>query len=786
VPSRRLALAFVLALGAVLGSVLGSQSARVPLRTPFVPREARTTPVTAALEGREGRRGSVVYRLELRAPDGAELLEHEELQLFLDAGEPALPLAGAELRLRGHECAFVAPGRDALAAREATAFRRSNACRGAPLAAGPATLELTVELGGEGPLALLAFEPPEGAEPAPLQVPPTRFRPIPLDVRGAFVDYPETAPRVVLLAYMWRNSPGVGWLAALVVLALLLACGGCLVFPTGPLAAASGPELPRVARGALGAALLAGSLALLHTTLEPPLSGPDEPYHLLGFAELVGDEALGADTVAWMGETHLWRTRQQPGERFRTIDVGRPYVVEDDQLRPTEVAQRSAVLARLWSATASLARDRPAHHALLALRLLNALAFALAVGVAAGLALTLVAEPFPQWLVFPFLFVPALPFFATHVSETAILTAIHVLLGASVAVVCLDGGRAHWAGLPLGLATGLMLACGRSPWPLVALVGAVLMGRVLLGGSACPSLRRETLAFWGGFGIGTMVFFLLLSEPYRLMTETYATHFALFLPAALRQTVRELLIRPQIMAALVWGGVLLGAALELALVRPGRWLASRLGSVARLGLARAATAAAAAIVLSFGGSLFLSYPQLPTDATYVMPASERVSAVLATMATMFRLTEPNFLLASSFWVGFGWLDTMPGAAFQGALVALVGLALVSLLLELGRHGQVRRLLWLVVIAAGAAAALVLYTVSTQDRVSTLVGRHLIGWYLAVLAVIGGALTLDRRAAGPSADAAAASRDGSWRAAALLLVAGAAHAYCLSFILRRYF
>ncbi len=45
-----------------------------------------------------------------------------------------------------------------------------------------------------------------------------------------------------------------------------------------------------------------------------------------------------------MGETHLWRIRYQPTERFRTIDVGRPYVVEDDQLRATEVAhaQRAA------------------------------------------------------------------------------------------------------------------------------------------------------------------------------------------------------------------------------------------------------------------------------------------------------------------------------------------------------------------------------------------------------------------------------------------------------------
>ena len=48
-PSRRLALAFVAVLGAILAVVLVSQSARVPLRTPLVPRTARGEPTTIAL-----------------------------------------------------------------------------------------------------------------------------------------------------------------------------------------------------------------------------------------------------------------------------------------------------------------------------------------------------------------------------------------------------------------------------------------------------------------------------------------------------------------------------------------------------------------------------------------------------------------------------------------------------------------------------------------------------------------------------------------------------------------
>jgi hypothetical protein len=127
---------------------------------------------------------------------------------------------------------------------------------------------------------------------------------------------------------------------------------------------------------------------------------------------------------------------------------------------------------------------------------------------------------------------------------------------------------------------------------------------------------------------------------------------------------------------------------------------------------------------------------------------------------------------------------MPGPAFQGIVVALVACALVLLLRHVARHGQARRLLWLVVLAAGGAAALVLYTLSTQSLPKALHGRYLIGWYLSLLAVVGTALALDLRsgerasATGPPA--------GAGRAAVALVVAGSIHTYCLCFILWRYF
>ena len=50
---------------------------------------------------------------------------------------------------------------------------------------------------------------------------------------------------------------------------------------------------------------------------------------------------------------------------------------------------------------AQAARGEPARRTLLALRLINAAVFSVAVGVAATLAVLLITEPSPQWLVFP-------------------------------------------------------------------------------------------------------------------------------------------------------------------------------------------------------------------------------------------------------------------------------------------------------------------------------------------------------------------------------------------------
>jgi hypothetical protein len=323
-----------------------------------------------------------------------------------------------------------------------------------------------------------------------------------------------------------------------------------------------------------------------------------------------------------------------------------------------------------------------------------------------------------------------------------------------------------------------MLAGGRSPWPLAALVGAGLLGRAVLGPNRALNARRAALVFWGGFTLGASVLFLLLNDAYRTMMGTWAHYFANSIPSVLRNVAACILAYP-VAGALLFAP---GAVIEVTLQPVREAAAARLSGRAGRLLKWTALGLAALVVLSLVGSLFLAYPQFDRDPPRPLTASERVSAVLATMATMFRLREPNFLLSSTFWVGFGWLDTMPGSAFQTLLLLLVAGAVVALLLHIAQNREVRRFAWLVTLALGATASLALYTLSTQHVPKALQGRYLIGWYLAILAVVGTSLALIGHAnAGEPAPPAGASR-----AAFLLLVAGSIHTYCLSFILRRYF
>jgi hypothetical protein len=773
-----LALLFVGLLASIVAVFLLLPSARVPVRTRLVEKAQRGPLVAAPFSSRE-KGQTTFHRLTLALMDPQVLADHAEVWLFPLPSGAGGRLHRAELRVQGTSCAFEAGAQGRLVDGKPLALRRRPECSSLPIPR-DAPLDLMVEVEGGGELALWAFQPlATGEEMGPIQIPspgPGAAGPS-LGLRGFFVDYLPTAPRVDLLNDMWRISPSPHWLWLSLAVGLGLALGGCLVFPTRR-ATSEGSTIALAAASGAGAALLAGSLVVLYAVLTPPLAAPDEPYHLLGLAELIGDTSLPEGTVAFMGQTHLLRIRFQPREHFRTVDRDRPYVANDPRMRPTEVEMRSGALAVMWRALGSHLRGQPAPRALLAIRLLNALVFALAVGMATAMATACVEAPYPQLLCIPFFFVPALPFFAMHVSETAVLCSVYVVLAMSLLVLVLDGPRAYWAGLPLGLACGVMLAGGRSPWPLAAIVVAALLARVALGSSRPGNERRAALVFWTGLALGGSVFHLLLNDAYRRMVLIYAR----FVPAGLRPAAPWLLGHPAVVAALA----IPAAVLESSLARLRPAVARALAQPAAKVMRWSAFALAAAVVLSLVGSLLVPYPHLEREPRFPLTATERAFEVLATMATTFRLRDPDFLLFSTFWTGFGWVDTIPGPAFQALLALLTAIALIGLLSHLAQSRQVRRAFWLVTLGLGATVSLILYTLATQHLPMALQGRYLIGWHLVVLTAIGSWIALFEGLPSGARGGRLLRVARLPRAGVLLVLGGAIHVYCLCFILWRYF
>jgi hypothetical protein len=238
-----------------------------------------------------------------------------------------------------------------------------------------------------------------------------------------------------------------------------------------------------------------------------------------------------------------------------------------------------------------------------------------------------------------------------------------------------------------------------------------------------------------------------------------------------------------------WGtaglAALAGAA-EVGFARLRRTFSQAWARPAGIFVRWAALALAAAVGLSLLGSLFLSYPQLELEPLQPLSRTAFATRILATMATMFRLRDPNFLLHSTFWAGFGWLDTMPDATFLSTLALLTAACLIALLLYLARHRDVRRFFWLLALGLGSAIALVIYALSIHGLPMALQGRYLIGWYLPVLSVIGSGVVLTESPMATVVESRLAILGRIPRPAALLALCALVHTYCLCFILGRYF
>jgi hypothetical protein len=658
-------------------------------------------------------------RCTYRSAPGAVLLNNQTLELIKDAGCRADENAAANLRLT-------------VRVKE----------RGERLA----VWVYQPQPGEQSPELIRLSDRDPGTEPAGI-------------VRGTYTEEGDRPRRLALLNYVWNIAADPTWIW------VTLAVAGGLTALSVLLLTSAADTNPTITKGALGCASLALALGILYATFVPPLQAPDEPAHLLAFANSSERATMEAGAQSLARRGHLQRLRFHGDERFRPGDVGRPWPVPwTDEVFAHDVEGRSLTTFWWWKVTGGLTRGLTTPRTLLTARLANALLFAVTIGVAALLfaaAAPAAGARLPAPLLL--LIVPTLPFFATHLAEFALLTDAYLLFAASLCVLLAEGPMVHRVGFPLGASIALALLSGRSAAPILPLFAAALAGRVVLGQR--DRSRRSMAMFWIACGAGLSLFPAFVSEAFK--SGLWPAHTEQAAATWFRLAAGLLRNHPWLLLA----SVPLGYALER--------LFQRLPSNAPgwgQGVARAAGyALAAAVALSLVGSLIVQFPTLPTREVASPPTVVAyVRDVLLVGLTSLRLVGPDLLLSASFWGGFGWIDAVLPAGVIAALTTIVAAGLIVTGVSIARHREARHTVWILVLGAGGIAALAAYAVSNYYLGRNLHGRYLVGLYLWTLLA---AWTIPILQADRS------------RVPVRFLVVGAViaiHAYALPFVLLRYF
>lgn len=725
-----------LAAGAVVAAALQARVRDLGTVAPLAAAVA-DTPTLVPLPVSSPGEGSITRSLVLRFPQAVPAGLYE-IEVRVDTYGTTPTLSAGTITIAG-TCTF-----DAVAATlrtgDSVVFRRGAPCH---LPTGPATATLSLRFTErhvqDARCALVAIPP--GAD-APVLDAEFNGRAYGLIGRYASLRSEATLTRAALLAFMWQRSPAFVW-GGLAACVLLLA-GAALLLAARHAAAIA---------GGLGAA--AAGLALAYAILVPPLQAPDEPNHLLGYANAVGNDRLPAETERWARALHFERITFDPAEHFRPSDAAQPHPTPwASHVTPVDEISRGPLNYRYWRLLAPwLGATPPA--TLLTLRLVNAVVFGLTVGVAALLLSLPRQQDGTSLLVLPLLLVPTLPFFAMHMSNYALLVDGYVLIALAVAAVCHGRTDAPAVGLMLGCGTAIALGSSHSGLPMTAMLGAALAACVLA--RAGDGTARPRYAFWGLFVLGAIVVGVSPAGADPLAKAGVYRNVAFGLLSNWR-----------------WIAIGLGAA-GLAADYVAAVLVRARSPRSGLIPARALQALAIVVALVALGSLVNTYPLLQpmeTRSKWPTPAGY-AGEVLRASLTLGRLSNPDWYMSSTFWAGFGWLDTYPGDWFTNLLNGATVAALVALLLTTGRMRDSGKGWRLLLVGCGAVAALAVYAAGASVQRTNIHGRYVFGLYLCGVAVCWSVL--------------AAAGSNERRVRSLLFAAIAAiHTISLVCILGRYF
>ena len=766
----------VLAVLTMVAPVIWALSTKVPnlVETPISSDRGDriAVPIELSYVDYPGSNGEHVARMNLYLGNPEVLVRRRAIEILVANYLTNPRLKSAELSVVGTSCQFETPPRADYPNNATLPFMRGKGC--APLHGAPTgQLELTVRFTGPGRVGLWTYRPlGSPSDQNVIYVPDPAWSDLGLKVelRGYYVDRIGRSGyrRADLLAYMWNVSDDSLWIWIATASAVVLLILGALALPNR---ATRWPVLPASGAGLL----LSGGISLLYVVLVPPFQAADEPSHFLGYGYVTGDPQLEPEAAQWAKRGHFERLQFHPNERFRPTDIGRPYMVDWNDVFVVDVT-RSSVTVPFWRRIGNRLNNLTVPRRLLTLRLINVAVFSVTIAVCTVMIGLLSTAKRPETAVGMLLLVPTLPFFGTYVSNYAPVVAAYAIVASACLVLFLDGPRAHFAGVPLGLGFAFAVATTRSALPMAILLLIVLLARAALRGRGERegSLGR-TAIFWSGILAGVAAFAWLF-------TERYAWRMGIELARVSSRATSiasVALAHPWLMAAATLAAVV---ALEgfCSVVRRAckgriqRHVVRWIRPTCLLGIA--------AVVATLVASIFLNLPHL-TSARGAGPVTlgTYVRETLATVATPFRLRDPDFLLSTTFWGGFGWVDTILPPFVLALLSVGTAAATIIVLRRLSVSRDVRKFCWLVTSALAFFATVALYAAATFWMSPDLHGRYLIGPYLfALLVAWSPGLCADEGGGRVSL------KPNEWVARGMWLLVVVGHASALLTILTRYF
>jgi hypothetical protein len=501
----------------------------------------------------------------------------------------------------------------------------------------------------------------------------------------------------------------------------------------------------------VGMFLLSLGLALPHVVVSPPFEAPDEPDHFRGFALHLADnskhvplEQSGARLSIQGQFTRIYTdftAKFQPEDLLRT--GSRDWL---PHMFPTNMLERSSFTNSVWELMHSILEFKDANMVILCLRLVGCILFCIAIGASALVgAATMSSVETGVVVGCALLLVPALPFFAMHVSNYGLLTSMYAISAAGFFMSArLSREMSDLALRNLSFAFGAI-----APLPILGAPAAfsfsvfpIFWGSIALCYQLAISFKKFQRCFL--FMVSGVIATVVVAIPNLVALSTEWAHHApgmMFSPEG--RACSMLLIFVGIFACVARTGKLFPQKMRRTTHEPYAFVSNYSNYLV---LVVILTVIIWPLIRHVEPQPNIEIPNALTKWMYVRSSVKKYFLNYTTLYS-------DLYLCSSFWNGFGWLE-MP---IQRSLVMLPKIVVPAAILvgaiqkiRLSRQGSfssgIEATLLLATFAASAIAIAAM--ASALYPLANLHGRYLIGVEVALLVASMTYLTAEKFRAAP--------------------------------------